>query len=110
MARKHDTLLDMARIYKFRKYEHGYPTAIVKVSHGQYEILNRPNDFLVKYWEKIGPLSGIKSFERLGTFGDLDQVEQALDQHESSKNPSHGSPASDSTIRADIRRLTGIKL
>ena len=55
---------------KFHRRQHGYPISFRRVAHGQYELLERPLDYLVMYAQAVGDVARIAPIERLGTFGD----------------------------------------
>lgn len=66
---------------KFHKRTHGYPISFRKEPHGQYQILRRPSDFLVKYAAAVGVISKIEPIEKIGVFPSIEDALSAADRH-----------------------------
>lgn len=50
-----------------------------------YELLERPEDYLVMYAQAVGDVARIAPIERIGTFGTLREALDAVDRHHATR-------------------------
>lgn len=67
---------------KFHTRTHGFPIAFYKTSHGQYEMLRRPSDFLVKYAAAVVNIGKIEPIEKIGVYPTVDEALRAVADHD----------------------------
>ncbi len=66
---------------KFHTRVHGFPISFYTTSHGQYEMLRRPSDFLVKYAAAIGNIGKIEPIEKIGVYPTIDAALATVADH-----------------------------
>lgn len=65
--------------YKFRKQANGYPVALHSRTCGQFQIFDRPGDFLVRFYPGVGSnIARISASHEVGRFETIEQVSDAI--------------------------------
>lgn len=72
----------MSAFSKFHNRPNSYPIAFRKEPHGQYQLFQRPSDFMLKYSPGIKDIAHIEPSYVIGKFPDLDTAIRTSDTHD----------------------------
>lgn len=72
--------------YLFRPRPNSYPVAFRKEAHGQYEIYQRPNDYMVKYSPKVDDIARIEPSSKVGHFSTITDLDAAIEHHHANRS------------------------